>query len=483
MLVALRNAHAARQQILANAQPVSVQAVKLPDQNRHPPAPSYRWRYLSCRTASFSSCGRWLAVVLEGRQRCTQMQADPPLSESITLYEVAICSASEGYQQQASFCTGSAAPIIHWSTAASHILGIAQLQHRCRQRVPPSVPAAAFTVDALTGAVLPFLCRSASALAQAVADGNKFDVEWAPDCNSLFVLGHWAATGAVGPILIGWLYVVHAHGDNCAAFTVKAGCEGADMASWPTAAWHPSSQGIVLDWNLDTEDDETFTEPGQQYIGDVIKAGFAVGHLPQPFGIDQAGFSADGQLLVAIQRPGHADPPALQRPGSQCVLSCSMQQGQLSFAIAHSLNDHPPCMDLAWLPGQAALLMGMPGGSASDSVLNLHSNQEQPLAERAWAYRELLSPSGRLLLAERARSLHILDLQTGEVRWKSSTAGPGRTPIWSLVARKQRNQRWDEDIPETDFCQAWLPSGLGFICITPGLGVAQAPSLCIVSFA
>ena len=452
-------------------------AVQLPDQSRNPPAESYKWRYLSCREAAFSPCGRWLAVVLEGRQRCTVPQPHPPLSRHITLYEVAICSTSEGYQQQASFCTGSAEPVIHWSTVHSHHLGIAQLQHRCAQPYPPTVQAAAFVVDALTGAVLPFMCPDTSETAQHAADMHKCDIAWAPDHSCLLVYGQRASGSTLG-LVRGYLLMAVALGDHWWGRTLFFRPEGADMKLWPTPLWHPSSPSIVLDWGARYQDGlmDPDSDSDSEFEGG---SGIIVGMLPRPFCIDPAGFSADGRHLVAFRRPAHAGPGACCM---QYVLSCTISDVALCFAVVHALPDHPPGMDLAWLPSQPALLMHMPSG-LPDQVLHVDSKQVQLLADRVQPCSQHVSPSGRWFMAQQARSLRIIDLQTGQVQWTSSTAGPDRRPLKGLGHRKQRNEGWDNDVPRSLVCQAWLPSGQGLMCITPGVGVAKAPCLRVVTFA
>ena len=460
-----------------------MQNVQLPDQSRYPAVPSYRWRYLACREAAFSPCGRWLAVVLEGRQRCTDKQANPPLSKSIALYKVAICSASEGYQQQASFCIGSAEPCIHWSAAEPYRLGIAQVQRSCRQPYPPSVQAAAFSVDARTGAVLSCMCPSAAALAQQVGYGYRMTIKWASNCESLLMIALWATRRATGPTLVGWLYVAYAHEEFCCGCAVYVEPDGEGMFPVPAASWHPSSHGILLDWNLEMVPIWDIREVGNLSCGDVSAAGIAIGRLPQPLYCGSAHFSADGQHLVAGDRHAHRGPHAPIKKGGIHVLSCSMRQQQLCFAIVHDLGDYPSGTSTAWLPSQSALLLHKPAGAASpDLVLHISSGQTQALATRLWPGSQYISHSGRLLMYEQARGLHIMDLLTGQVQWTSDT-GPNRSLLRGLMPRAQRNQRWDKDISETPFCQGWLPSGLGFVCVTAGIGVAKAPTLCVVTFA
>ena len=479
VLAALRRAHAARQRIASGGPPVSRQAVQLPDLTQAAPEPQYRWRQQACTKAAFSPCGGWLAVVLQGRQQC-QVKL-PELPQAIATHHVVIYSASEGFQQQVILCTGRAEPVIHWSSAAPHRLGIAQLQRQPGQAPAPTVQAAAFVVDPVAVAFFS-VSSEASAALDSLASFTRVDISWSPsDCRFLLVSGQ-KATGRRGnhPRLTGALCIADlAQGGMVVAQAqTTSACKHKEKDMWPVASWHPGSRGIVLDWNLMLENAEGFRQ-----------AGFAMGTLPQPFYIDSAGFSADAQYVAAYGWHTDIGPGSLilDQDCGHYVLRCSTEGQQLCFAIANNLLDHPPPLGLAWLPGRPALLMRMPfvtdsgmlgsmGGrssAVSDRVLEVETNEVQRLALSIKPGVSPFSPSGGFLVSEGKRGPRIVNLQTGRGLWDSGRSGA------SLSNVQPRDGLGDEDNAlEVGACLGWLPSGVGILCALAGQGQQSAMPQC-----
>ena len=96
----------------------------------------FEWVSLNCSEVALSGCGQWAAVVLEAKQRCTLKYTEqtslrlPPII--IRTYELVLYSILEGWQQQASFYTGSSAPIMQWGP--SHPVLSVALRPRVRGR-------------------------------------------------------------------------------------------------------------------------------------------------------------------------------------------------------------------------------------------------------------------------------------------------------------------------------------------------------------
>ena len=158
ILAAVRRAYTARHNILTQAPAVRVETVRLPDQTGVGPQEQRRMEYLSCRQISFSSCGRWLAVVMLGVQRPYTTQPGHGASD-VRMFEV-VLYASEALEQQARICTYDSETSIQWAQAAPHLCVatlpgyrfLTQLSGPCRQEFSalPNV-FAAFVVDAQTG--------------------------------------------------------------------------------------------------------------------------------------------------------------------------------------------------------------------------------------------------------------------------------------------------------------------------------------------
>ena len=134
VLSALQKAHTAKHNIGTNSPPVRLDTMQLPDQRAKAPLQRFRWTSLQCSHATFSSCGRWAAVCLTGeQQRHYKSILGRRLVKMITASQVVLYSTTGGFQQQASFCTGTSTPAIAWSGAAAH-LSIA-LHPRCRCKI------------------------------------------------------------------------------------------------------------------------------------------------------------------------------------------------------------------------------------------------------------------------------------------------------------------------------------------------------------
>ena len=488
VLAALQKAYTARQRIMSNARPASLEAAVLPDQSAGPQPLHYELSNQHVEGLAISACGCWMAATLQ--LTYAKSIASDALPSYIQMYEVILYSTSSGCQQQARFCTGCAEPLLQWAPAVPH-LGIAEQPpasplssaavDMCNELCAPSVPSAAFIVMAASGSVLHALGPEASS---AIRAPKTKSVSWSS--NQLLLVECWSLHEEWG--LQGTL-VIH----DVVQHTIMA-CSRATTAveeNWPFAAWHPSSEGLVLDHHIRLED-----------AGSFLQAGVDVGTLPPPFCLDTAGFSEDAKHLLAFSDPVEdplLDPEQAPEQGGEsratsrpdvriAVLGCSSTGGHLSFAVEQYWETRTLPTDVAWLTGSTALLIRQPSSTSSDKFctasLQLEPQQAHVnLAQPVLPWLAHCSPSGRLLTNNGMSGLCIMDAQTGQVCWDSATAElpSGRASERPQVA-ELGHISMSPGSPSYPCCwQAWLPSGLGLVCSTSQ--GRHSPSIHVLRFA
>ena len=428
VLAALQRAHTAKRAILSNAPPLRVDTQQLPDQSAAPPSDKYRWSKLSCRETAFSSCGRWLAVALQGEQwwwSSPDKPEDHGLPWHLFMYEVVLYSTSGSFQQQTRFPTGEAAPVLQWAASEPHLC-IAQLFHappRSQSQGPPQLlgssqaqtPSklpAALMVDAPTGAVLHSLGPEASAEVHAMAKWSSHRVLWSPACTHLLVCGATEPNNTDEPYA-GCLCLVDVAGDRVlASCAASFGPLDDNDASADAAAWHP--QDILLSSDVQLADAAAFQD-----------AGFAVGVLPQHFYLDQKGSVVDGGHLVARHTTSYA---YSTEDTVRTWLSCHVQGQGLGFAVGEPLEADAL---KAWrLHGSSAPQMReyMPSKPGAEGAA-APSGPPQPAQGQG---NRLVSPSGRFLVGKGPGGLAILDVHTREQLWDLATSDPRWSELTAL---------------------------------------------------
>ena len=488
VLAALQKAHTAKRTILSNGPPVRVDTLQLPNQSAAPTSAEYRWSTLACRETAFSSCGHWLAVVLEGEQwwwSSPDKPEDHGPPWQLAMFEVVLYSAADDFQQQARFPTGRGAPVLQWA-ASEPRLCIAHLPRAPRQNPrtqgPPSTPPratpgssqaqtpqirpqlpAALVVEAPMGAVLHSLGPEASAQVHAMAKWGSQRILWSPACTHLLVCGAEEPSHAE-MTYAGCLCLVDVAGNRVLASS--AACYG--PLEWNDAqavhvAWHP--QGILLSSDVQLADAAAFRD-----------AGFAVGVLPAHFFLDFYGSVVGAGHLVARHTTSYAYHP---EDTVRTWLSCHIRGQDLIFAVGEPL-------------GASALQAWRLHGSASPQLrkyvspeagaASAPSDPPQPSwpsqSPGSWS----ISPSGRFVLGKGPGGLAILDVDTHKKYWDLGTSDPS----WSGLTRLQRGRAKHGTILglqavldmgkaakqlKTSFkIEGWLPSGLGVLCSTAATG-------------
>ena len=483
MLAALRKGWAARGNIAAK-QPVRLEVLPLPDQSLDPTQAGFEWTSLRCTEASFSTCGQWIAVVLEGRQRCS-FTGPAGRHELLYVHDVVILSTTEGFPQQARFCTGSSIPDLHWACAAPR-LGIALMPpaqsrpseaDKTRQEPCGTAASIAFVVDAPVGEVLHRLsCQTFPSFTQ-LCNRRTCQLLWSPDCRFLLVSEQSSkADGLPGAGQLSVFDVVHDRKVATSSVVTQPGPH-------PAALWHPNSQAVVLSSHFQLESTVSFA-----------RGGIAMGSLPQPMACTVAGFSADGLHLVARcwsldrqgDRAGHA------------VLSCSADPQQLCFAVERELNPVPE--SVSWVPHSSSLLLQMRWPSRLCYVVDVSSGLQHThaLAEPLRLPAHHFTPSGRVLVEQDPGGLRLIDLnraapskvqQLLESVRSALTLGRG-TGLFGRgrdAAKLHGSEQVDMQnlglAAGTSFwCRGWLPSGQGLVCSASLTRDKQPPSLHIYWF-
>ena len=294
----MRQAYTARHKIVTRAPAVRVETVRLPDQTCFGPQEHCSWQHKACRQMTFSSCGRWLAVVVWGYQSSFD-PAQELRTPGVGMHEVVLYNTASGaLQQQAQFWTHCSEPCIHWAHAAPNLCVATLPGHRSFTKVvqpynpEPALPdgLAAFVVDAQTGSRMHALSPQVAQVSRLPSERCKKTVHrlsWMPCNNSCLLLVQWQRhdTG------LGFLSVFDLVEDKALAGSVITSPLG-DMTphSFCVAAWRPGSPlGIVLPADMRLQQPKSFSQ-----------AGMAVGNLPDSYSLEpRAGFSSNGKHLIA----------------------------------------------------------------------------------------------------------------------------------------------------------------------------------------
>ena len=264
LLEALQSSLTARHNIAANAR-ARIEAVPFPDQLIGRLHKHFEWLSLRCSEAAFSCCGQRAAVVLEAKQKCTlnrDEQKSLRLPTDIQTYELVLYSISQGWQQQTSFYTGSSAPVMKWGPS-DPTLSVALLP-RVRQYIGvegeeydcvhlASEHSAAFVYDADVDEELSAGCT----LSESVRYMDKVESRhmiWSPDCQLLMLYAQWGGSPAEG-----CLELLDVAGDCMLAWSETLCGVGAWLI-FVAAAWHPSSNAIILSHEMQLQESHAFKE-------------------------------------------------------------------------------------------------------------------------------------------------------------------------------------------------------------------------------
>ena len=473
LVAALQSSLTARHNVSANSH-VRREAVPIPEQLTGRLHQHFEWVSLKCSEVALSCCGQWAAVVLEAEQKCWFHHKERDhlrLPFGIKTFELVLYSILNGWQQQASFNTGSSAPIMQWGPSKP-VLSVALLPrvrirlwgfYDCVHMAPEL--SAAFVYDAGADEELsagPHVSESIQRL-ERVKTRNMI---WSPDCRLLMVYKQWT-----GLHVQGCLELLDVAGDCVLARSEVL----RDVDSWNTfagVAWHPSSKAIIVSHDMQLRKAVSFRE-----------AGIISSTLPTPLHpfCDGPVFSPDGRLLLTVW--DEAD--EVQSLGRHPVLSCSVDELQVTFAkvdiscrFDRSKWYHWDDPIMQWLPDSTGLLVKPP---LCGSVVHLPCMTLDYRIEG----QAHISPTGRhcvgaSLLREVSgrQNLIVIDMECGAQMWSSATARPtcgSQLGCHALLTSDEAELCRE--------CHGWLPSGLGIVCSTSKRKQLAQPCIHVYYFA
>ena len=189
ILLARQRAFTAKERILTDSPPISVQHFHLYDQRSGDELlPDISSVDLHCGDTAFSPCGSYLAVWLGA------MQESRHSCHLVPIHAVVLCNISVGFQTVVRFCTGRLEPDLVWSSSGQ--LCVAQILEISPQNCSCSVPkigqpiedSAVFIKDPKAAAVVCSPGSKASGLLLSLGQGHRTNTVWAPCGRCLLVL-------------------------------------------------------------------------------------------------------------------------------------------------------------------------------------------------------------------------------------------------------------------------------------------------------
>ena len=491
VLCALQKAYTAKQRILANLPPVRVDAVQLPDLTAEPPQRGHIWTNLHCIQTALSTCGGWLAVVLQGRQQgpneCRQQYPQQTVVEGPAhpyshcqyarwaMHEVILYSMLAGFQQQARIFTGTAEPVLQWAPRAPH-LSLAQLPKLNPLQIQSGLVGAVI-LDADSSSVLQRVGQTENEVMPRLTDPSVRSITWSPTCELVLIHGGTRSH----PASAGWLAVISMHEDRVLAQAQLIFGTGKGTSFGHTAVWHPSSKGILLCGAVELEDAAPFHQ-----------AGFVVGSLSRGYYLEGPNFLANAEHLVV----GVMCEDEFGLRLNHALLRCCIEGQQMSFTVEDHADLCPDPFDRRSALSQIRMLAHL---NAQHPAPMVAASRAAADSQRAFAQAQLmhsyqhLSPSGRFLLDHSPDGLYIMDRQTNAKPWKMATAEPllmetqqalgllGGSLGLQNVAHPL-DQACDEYAWAMEWA-GWLPSGLGVLCRAYGVGQGLAPHLVCLRYA
>ena len=335
VLAAIRRAHTARQNMMQGKGPVERATLSIvpPDATRY----ADYCQALPIRVA-FSACGAHLAVSMLGFHPAMQGEETkpwapwrglPPVQDRSQLVMHHVGQRIElGMWLRNACCL----PAFAWAPDAPHLSIVAYRaceQNDEAQPSPPEVVASVF--DATTGSRVHQFGQVCLGRLITLWQESHTHHEWSASGRYLLVTGHATLkTRHWGDLVLFdvWKDCILAE----SAFCVTSRC-----TSVLAAVWHPHSQAIVLSCSVQLQQPETF-----------IAAGFAVGSLPDRCFVRNfwgAKFSPDGclfaaKLVAAAGEVGDGDSEtaSTQHNPNTSILSCLIQEGNVSFIPLHDLR-------------------------------------------------------------------------------------------------------------------------------------------------
>lgn len=460
---------------MANQPPVRVETLWLHGQDKPQPQQQENvWRSWHPGWVSYSPSGRYLAVASSvrlcelrsesGSEGDAGPYTGPHGSEcrfclhETNAHEVHVYHTSEGCKQLASFCTGGLSSDLLWSPA-DHLCfaQVRRLQHEepwSYHAAGPGVcePSAALIWDPSTMTVLHSLCNEAAAVLRELLPACPKWSIWSPSGRYLLIHGAEYHNQTSGK---GWMVIADVTKGCLVAHCGLAVASRLDRSQ--DIVWHPGSQGLIFHSSIHVQD-----------LDSLAHAGFATGFLPADLCMHVAGFSGSAAHFVA----SHHRPHWLQH-ADLWVISCTVIEDSICFEFAQALSAHETSEEeaelqvMGWLPDSSTLLM---------HEYRLQSRASRPLHTRLGAapvpgkpHKLMLksrpvcavSPSGKLSVIQ--GFLRIASAESGRPCWDALASGPW----WSDQQEVELHDVLQE-MGRSLKVQAWLPTGLGFICSTDG---------------
>ena len=479
VLKALQRACSTRHRILATQPPVSVETLWLQDEPQAKREANGASQ--ACEWLAFSPSGRYLAVQVESKlyELCSDHSGCAEYLHQSSTHEVHIYNVAEGFRVLTRFCIGECRSSLQW-TPLDHLCFARVSSLLCQEPWTSEAASrvewqhsAAFIWDPATLTVLHSLCHEAACALRALLAGCRVFgrlVTFRP-----VPADSWSTR--VSEEISGWMVIVDMSVGKLVVQSSLAIGYSMSFNQQRSMFWHPNSHGLITHSGIQVPDLEL-----------LVQAGFATGYLPSTLVMQAVGFSSDGEYFVAgydRQPWGHH--------GNIVVVKCAMVGSSISFQIVQYLlacdspGTGPELQVMGWLPDSSTVLLHQIGADGARTAL-LASLGAAPVPGRLgrilmqYSGLTAVSPAGRFTELEGSAHVRIADVQSGQQCWDSLASGPW----WSNEQEGELHELLCE-VGHSLCCEAWLPTGLGFICSSTGCDLADEPyirpALHVYSFA
>ena len=478
VLAALQRGFSARQRMLAKSPPVKVETLPLHSlENRPILLPGFAWSYHYVECVMFSPSGRYLAAVVEHRQKSTELEeVESDMSEDygtsnsldgtevhkVWTYEVLVYEASEGFKQCARFdCQGRQA-VIQWSPTSD--LCVAQLllvgnslctAQEISRVADMSWNTAAFIYRpgsswaAAHGGIAPCLSDQATEELSTLGKACQVHSCWSPSGRYLLVHGvdlcEYGRADAWG-----WLAIADVEKGGVVAQSKLRTRSNRIKVERLSFAWHPSSRAVITSGDVEIQD-----------MAAIRRAGFGIGKLPGRLCMHQAGFSADASMLIA-KSPVYVDDHLLF-----FHLECTLTGLQICLGQPQVLapsTGHDESFVVGWLPGANTVLMQR---DDTGTVMLSHVGCQNVLSSgSAASMSDRISSSGNVFLMADSQdepATSIAEVQSGQLLWEPRTYDLSWPAMHELLEGSAPHF-----LPTWLVCHAWAPTGVGPVCSLPG---------------
>ena len=460
---AKRKAYAARCNILAGRAPVQHEVTELFSLTESPSRQP--WTEPCVFKSLFSSCGRYLAVAVQGHavpKGHQRSHLDRSWDKNDSIREVLTYSTSESMQQQACFMYGCHQPLLHWAPDLPHLtiasLAVPALQgkHGISSQLP-----GVLVYDAQAAAVIYSLEADLLEVLGGVRGWRwHFDeVLFSPSGCSLLL----TRVMDTEPHDSGMLLVVDVRSAKLVAQTPYAGPRLTPYHDrWP-AIWRPDFQGLILKAGVTLQQASGFAA-----------AGIALTRLPEHRTLEDVtgiGFASDGQYCLTR---GERNGQRTEGPRNQYRLSKLCDRGD---HLMHVLSFQAE--EVQWVPSS---LRAVAYSCPEDSPLLLHDDPDELSDMESWGEASLLDLSGSRVEETQSQGSSPLEISlqgplvfSPSGRFLADSTHPRildctQNAVFNMVSDAaivhEHCTDWDEKtFVSASYAACWLPSGAAVVYV------------------